>query len=416
MFENQELVDQPARTQALSGLRVLEVADMVAGPFCGKLLASLGAEVIKVEAPGSGDPSRRRGPFPGDLPHPERSGTYLYLNTGKRGITLDLEDPQGRVLLTELASRVDVVVHDRQPARAQQQGLGAARLGGANPTLIVAAVTPFGSYGPYAGYRAHDINVFHAGGEGYLLPNGLALETFPERAPLVAGSHMGSYQGGLTAALGVVAAVYAVGAGSKPAPTLGQVVDCSLQEAQLSIGYLPIQRLEAEGLVEDRFSRFFRVGGVLPAQDGYVELLTLERRQWEGLYELLGRPGWASPEKFEDPARFGPEINLHLREWAGCHTKAWLYDEGQAHGVPIAPYFTPSEVFSSRQQRERGFFVPVDHPEAGCFKYPGLPFRFGATPARLDRAPLLGEHNQQVYQDLGYSPQDIVALARAGVV
>jgi crotonobetainyl-CoA:carnitine CoA-transferase CaiB-like acyl-CoA transferase len=417
----------------LSGLRVLEVAEMVAGPYCGKLLASLGAEVIKVEAPGTGDPSRRRGPFPGDVPHAERSGTFLYLNTGKQGITLDLEDTEGRVLLEGLASRADVVVHDRQPARAQEHGLDAARLGGANPRLIVAAVTPFGSYGPYAGYRAYDINVFHAGGEGYLLPNGLALETFPDRAPLVAGSHMGSYQGGLTAALGIVAAVYYAkspltplyqrgdggispdkeGSGGIPP---GQVIDCSLQEAQLSIGYLPIQRLETEGLVEDRFSRFFRVGGVLPAQDGYVELLTLERRQWEGLYELLGRPDWASTEKFEDPARFGPEINLHLREWAGGHTKAWLYDEGQAHGVPIAPYFTPSEVFSSRQQRERGFFVPLDHPAAGCYEYPGLPYRFGVTGEVLARAPLLGEHNQQVYQDLGYSPKEIVALARAGVL
>jgi crotonobetainyl-CoA:carnitine CoA-transferase CaiB-like acyl-CoA transferase len=169
-------------------------------------------------------------------------------------------------------------------------------------------------------------------------------------------------------------------------------------------------------LVEDRFSRFFRVGGVLPAQDGYVELLTLERRQWEGLYHLLGRPDWASPEKFEDPAQFGPEINRHLREWAGCHTKSWLYDEGQAHGVPIAPYFTPSEVFNSRQQREREFFVPVDHPQAGCFNYPGLPFRFGVTGEVLGRAPLLGEHNRHVYEELGYSPEDLVELARAGVV
>ena len=403
--------NQVTPPQALAGVRVLEVADMVAGPFCGKLLASLGATVIKAETPLIGDPSRRRGPFPRDIPHSERSGQFLYLNTGKKGITLNLSDPQGQVLLGELARQVDVVVHDRQPTRARATGLAADCLSQVNPGLVVAALTPYGSSGPYSDYRACDINVFHAGGEGYLLPNGLALDTFPERAPLVAGSQMGSYQGGLTAAVGVMAAVYALKAGAP-----GQVVDCSLQEAQLAIGYIPIQRLETEGVVEERFSRFFRVGGVLPAQDGYVELLTLEAHQWESLAEFLGRPDWATSERFRDPARHGPEINQHLAEWTRQHPKNWLYQEGQRHGVPIAPYFTPAEIFHSRQQRERGFFVPVDHPEAGCYEYAGLPFRFSETPERLERAPLLGEHNLEIYEWLGYSPQDIVALARAAAI
>jgi crotonobetainyl-CoA:carnitine CoA-transferase CaiB-like acyl-CoA transferase len=427
--DNQHL-DQPLPPQALAGLRVLEVADLVAGPFCGKLLASLGAEVTKVEHPVTGDPTRRRGPFPGDVPHPERSGLFLYQNTGKRGITLNLEDAQGQVLLRQLSSGMDVVIHDRQPAQARAVGLDATSLQQANAELIVAALTPYGSSGPYADYRAYNINVFHAGGEGYLLPNGLALDTFPERAPLVAGGWMGSYQGGLTAALGIMAAVYYAksplyqrGDGGispgKEGPGVtpqGQGVDCSLQEAQLALGYLPIQRLEAEGVVEDRFSRFFRVGGVLPAQDGYVELLTLESRQWENLLEFLGRPAWASADQFRDPAKYGPEINRHLREWSSQHTKDWLYQQGQAHGVPLAPYYTPAEVFHSRQQRERGFFVTVDHPEAGCYEYAGVPFRFSETPARLVRAPLLGEHNRQVYGELGYSPEDLVELARAGAI
>jgi crotonobetainyl-CoA:carnitine CoA-transferase CaiB-like acyl-CoA transferase len=414
MLSDQRDNNQPARPHALAGLRVLEVAGMVAGPFCGKLLASLGAELVKAEPPQVGDPSRRRGPFPGDVPHPERSGMFLYLNTGKKGITLDLEDPQGRALLHDLARRMDVVVHDRQPAGARSSGLDPDSLGAAGPglpDLIIAAITPFGSSGPYADYRAHGINVFHAGGEGYLLPNGLALDTFPDRAPLTAGSRMVSYQGGLTAALGILAAVYAQRSGAS-----GQTVDCSMQEAQLAIGYLPLQRLEAEGIVEDRFSRFFRVGGVLPAQNGYVELLTLEPRQWEALAELLGQPGWAAPERFQDPAKYGPDINKHLREWASQHTKDWLYEHGQAHGVPIAPYLTPEEVFHSRQQRERGYFVSVDHPEAGCFEYAGLPYRFSETPEGLERAPLLGEHNSEVFGELGYSPQDLVDLARAGVI
>jgi len=396
---------------ALDGLRVLELTTMVAAPFCGKLLAALGADVLKIETPKTGDPSRRRGPFPGDVPHIERSGTFLYLNTGKRGLTLNVNDPQGRVILGELAAQADVLIHDVQPGRAAELGLDRDSLSRINQDLIVAAVTPYGSSGPNADHRAYDINVFHAAGEGNLLPNGLALDQFPDRAPITAGSMMGSYQGGITAAVGIAAAVFAR-MGGEP----GQFVDCSIQEAQLAIGYLPVQRLEAEGFVETRFSRFFRVGGVMPAEDGYVELLTLEPRQWESLGEFLGSPAWASPERFQDPAAHGAEMNRRLREWTGSRPKDWLYHQGQAQGVPFASYYTPKEVFDNPQQRARGYFVNVDHPEAGNYEYAGLPFRMGETPPSLERAPLLGEHNNQVLETLGYTPEDIVMLARAGVI
>ena len=253
--------------------------------------------------------------------------------------------------------------------------------------------------------------MFHAGGEGNLLPNGLALDTFPERAPIAAGAMMASYQGGLTAAVGIVGAVVAQWAAGT-----GQSVDTSMQEAQLAIGYLPIQRLEAEGFIETRFSRFFRMGGVLPAADGYVELLTLEPRQWQGLVRLLGDPEWATPDKFHDPATHGAAINENLRRWTVQHTREWLYREGQAHGVPIAPYFTPAEVFESPHQREREFFVEIGHPEAGACQYAGLPLRMEETPPVVRRAPLLGEHNAEVMGALGYSPEDIAVLARAGVI
>ena len=396
---------------ALAGFRVLEVGSMVAVPWCGKLLAALGADVVKVEPPGTGDPSRRRGPFPGDNPHPERSGTFLYLNTGKRGITLDVDDPQGRRVLRQLASEADVVIHDSPPSTAASRGLSRESLTEIKAALIVAAITPFGSSGPNAEYAAHDVNLFHAGGEGNLLPNGLALDTFPDRAPITAGGMMASYQGGLTAAVGVLGAVVA-----QWADGTGQCVDASMQEAQLAIGYLPIQRLEAEGFVETRFSRFFRMGGVLPAADGYIELLTLEPRQWEGLARLLGEPEWASADKFRDPATHGAAINENLRQWTSQHTREWLYREGQAHGVPIAPYLTSAEVFDSPQQRERDFFVGLNHPETGALEYADLPFRMGETPTQLRSAPLLGEHNAEVYGSLGYSSQDLAALARAGVI
>ena len=192
---------------------------MVAAPFCGKLLASLGADVLKIEPPRTGDPSRRRGPFPQDVPHPERSGLYLYVNTGKRGITLDLEDPEGRQVFSKLSQEADVVLHDLPPDPAHRLGLSTESIStesistesipSPNSELIVAAITPFGSSGPHSGFNAYDVNVFHAGGEGNLLPNGLALDHFPDRAPITAGSFMASYQGGVTAAVAVTAAVFA---------------------------------------------------------------------------------------------------------------------------------------------------------------------------------------------------------------
>ena len=419
--------DCPQSPTALDGCRILEIASLIPGPYCGKLLASLGARVIKVEAPGAGDPARRRGPFPDDSPHPERSGLFLYLNTGKQSITLNLRDAAGRALLRRLVARVNLVIHDYAPDAARAAGLDADTLRDANPGAVIVAATPFGSSGPYANYRAGHLAVFHAGGEGWLLPNGLALDAFPHRAPIAAGANMGDYQAGLAAALGAVAALYAAaraggdadddtaGAGS-PRPA-GQFVDASAQEAQLSVGYMPIQRHEAEGITETRFSRYFRVGGVLPASDGYVELLTLEPRQFEALLAFMGNPDWASPAMFRDPATYGPELNRRLREWFARHTRAWLYAEGQAHGVPVAPYYTPTEVLHSPQQRERGFYQTVAHPDAGVLEYAGAPFALEATPTGIGRAPRLGEHNAPVYCDLlGCPPAELPDLARAGVI
>ena len=161
----------------LEGVRVLELGEFISAPYCGKLLADAGAEVTKVEAPGEGDPARRYGPSLNDEPHPERSGLFLYLNSNKRGITLNFGTPTGRGILRELAAGCDVLVHSLPPKDAEGAGLDYAKLRESNPRLVMASITPFGVTGPYRDYKAHDINLAAAGG----ISEGLGQ---PDREPL----------------------------------------------------------------------------------------------------------------------------------------------------------------------------------------------------------------------------------------
>ena len=155
---------------AFDGVRIVEYATMVSGPYCGKLFADMGADVVKVEEPPAGDPARRRGPFPGDEPHPERSGLFLYLNTSKRGVALDLERPDGREALRRLISWADVLIDNHAPDRLESLGLGWEELRQQNPNLILASMTPYGRTGPRANAKGGELTSFHAGGLGSLLP------------------------------------------------------------------------------------------------------------------------------------------------------------------------------------------------------------------------------------------------------
>ncbi|MBN1613068.1 MAG: CoA transferase, partial [Deltaproteobacteria bacterium] len=183
--------------KALKGVKVLEFAGFVTGPYCTKLLADLGAGVIKIERPGLGDPARNRGPFPDDQPHPERSGLFLYLNTNKSGVTLDTGSPTGRRLFLEMIRRADILVEDHPPGAMETMGLGYDELEEVNPGLIMTSITPFGQTGPYRDYRAYGLNVAHASGSGYLTP---VSPPEGDLGPVKAGGFFDEYCNGLSAA------------------------------------------------------------------------------------------------------------------------------------------------------------------------------------------------------------------------
>jgi crotonobetainyl-CoA:carnitine CoA-transferase CaiB-like acyl-CoA transferase len=395
-------------TGALSGLSVLELGSMIAAPYCAKLLADLGAEVVKVEPPGLGDPARRRGPFPGDVPHLERSALFLYLNTSKRGITLDLESETGRRIFRELSSGADLLIEDRPPGELERAGLGHGRLSERNPRLITLSITPFGQTGPYRDYRCHPLNLFHASGHSnpFHVPGASG-----GRPPPKAGGYLGEYDAGLTAAIGAMAAVL-----GRAASGCGQHVDVSKQEAMMCMERVDIGRLTNDPNPQPRRM----VGGLTRAKDGYLMITPLEKHQWESLIRAMGEPEWSKADWCKEEAgrlQHAEEAKQHIDEWAADLTRDEIYHLCQREGTPAGPVRNVAEVRAWEQAKARGFFAEIEHPEAGTQVYPTAPYRFSKTPWAGSPAPLLGQHNQELYCGrLGFSREDLARLAAAGVI
>jgi crotonobetainyl-CoA:carnitine CoA-transferase CaiB-like acyl-CoA transferase len=375
----------------LAGLRILELGERVAAPYCAKLLGDLGADVIKVERRAGGDPSRQRGPTIDGQLDPERSGAFLYLNTSKRSLRLDLEDAQDRELFAKLSARVDVLVEDRAPGELTALGLGYDALARNNPGLIVASLTPFGQDGPNARHRSQHLNLYHAGGH----TSPFATVGADERPPARAGGMLGEYDAGLTAALGVLGAVL-----GRARTGRGQHIDCSKQEAMMCLERVTIGRFANE---RDPFAGSGGPGGLSRAKDGWVMLTTLETHQWEGLVRAMGNPAWANEGWCQTPAgrmQHMEEVTARKDEWGQSLLREEIYHLAQAEGTPAAPVRDVAEVLAWRQPQARGFFRDIDHPSAGVLAHPGAPFRMSAGSWVGTRAPLFGEHDEQIRAEL----------------
>ncbi len=401
---------------ALAGLTVIEYASFVPGPYCAKLLGDMGAEVVKIEEPPVGDPARTRGPYPGDTPHPEKSGLFLYLNTNKLGVTINLLDPAGYDIFLGLVREADIFIHDRTARQARALRIDYPRLRRANPGLIVTSVTPFGHTGPYAEWMAHNLNLCHAGGEGYVLPGGLGHELFPDRPPVKLGGHAGDYDGGIAAAVGAMAAVMA-----RELWGVGQHVDASRQEANIALNRVTFVTYLSEGKLSRRANRNYPFGGLYPAQDGYVALRPTENQQWRPLAKAMGRPELAEDPRFIDrPARVknGAAFNAIVAEWTSRRTKREIFETAWAAGCPVAPFADAQEIAESPQLAARGYFAEIEHPQAGRRSYPTAPYQFSRTPWSARRpAPLLGEHNTEVLGGrLGLTGEDLTVLRANGVI
>jgi crotonobetainyl-CoA:carnitine CoA-transferase CaiB-like acyl-CoA transferase len=397
---------------AFDGVKIVEYATMVSGPYCGKLLADMGADVIKVEEPPSGDPARQRGPFPGDEPHPERSGLFLYLNTSKRGITLNLDRPDGLEAFRRLVAWADVLIDNHPPEGLESLGLGWDELRRQNPSLILASLTPYGRTGPRARAKGGELTSFHAGGLGNLLPT---RSEDMSRPPIKAGGYPTGYSTGLTAAVAIAGALY----GRRASGGGGRLIDVSEQEAILALVRTNVASTIYHRTAWSRVPERPPALGRLECKDGYVVALLIEDRHWRAFVDLMGNPEWASgPEWGTLFYRAGHlmEIADHIAEWAAQQSKEDVHHRGAAKGFAIGSVYSAEEVMNYRQHLARDYFVEVDHPEAGKARYAGWPYKMRASPPAVQRpAPLLGQHNREVLEDvLGFSADEFADLCRKG--
>ena len=368
----------------LAGCRVVERSRTVAAAYAGRLLASMGAEVVMLEPPG-GSPLRKAAPL---IEGSDESALFAYLSVGKRSFACDSLSRLGRQVLERELDGADILIDDTRVNDRASHGLVPEEVTARFPNLVYVSVLPFGATGPKAGWDAEEVNLLHSGGEGFLLPNGYSNELFPDRPPLKIYGHFAGYQGGCMAAMCALSAWWTVAA------TGGQFVDVSVQDAVLSVGAFALQRL-GDGSLEHRATRKFRYGGVFEARGGFIELLTLEDRQWGALVELLDNPEWARDEALRDPlerSRRGSEINAHIREWMLRHDVDDIVRRAQELGVPAAKYRTPAEVIRGDHERARGLFAPLELESGAQAQVLVAPFQFRRSPLQGGgRVPRAGE-------------------------
>jgi crotonobetainyl-CoA:carnitine CoA-transferase CaiB-like acyl-CoA transferase len=403
--------------QPLSDVKVLDLTRYIAGPYCTKYLADYGADVIKVERPGSGDPARHLGPFLKDDPHPDKSGLFLALNTNKRGITLNLKSDTGKKIFRELVRDVDILVESFSPHVMSSLGLDYESLEKINPKLIMTSISNFGQTGPYRDFKASELILYGMGGA----MNEMGL---PEREPVKLGGTVKQFQAGVMAMVATMTALWVARAGGT-----GQHVDVALMETQLTtvdrrgsclIGHQFTGEVSIRRDPHQITGRY--PNGVYPSKDGYIEIIG-GVHYWTRVARLIGKPEWATTGRF---AGAKGQMDTEAQQWFETNiwypfvlerTRLEFIQQAQAAGCLCGPLNTMKDVVEEPQWRSRDYWTEIEHPVAGKLTYPGAPVNMPEQAWQAKRpAPLLGQHNEEVYGGLGYSKDDLVKLRERGVI
>jgi crotonobetainyl-CoA:carnitine CoA-transferase CaiB-like acyl-CoA transferase len=394
---------------ALGSVRVLDLTEE-RGLYAGKLLADLGADVIKVEKP-EGSQSRHKGPFKDDVPALESSLYFINFNTNKRGITLNLDIPAGRDIFMQLAKRFDVVIEDYKPGVMQCKGLDYQVLRELNQRLIMASISGFGQDGPYSQYKAPDIVNFAMGGLMYSSGT-------PEAAPVVAPGEQAYHGASILAVFGILAALYL-----RLRTNEGQLVDISAHEVMAAQNHEQIMRYSTRSDIGGRTGSQHAAAParIFPCKDGYVHICVLRPGHWRSFLELVGNPELLMDEMWYDSflrRRHNDIIDPFAAEFTIRRTKMEIAELCQERGIPCTPVNTPGDFSHDPHVKARGFITEIEHQVIGQHSYLGSPYKLSLTPCRVERpAPLLGQHNKEVYcGELGYEEEEMARLKTEGTI
>ncbi|MDA0264965.1 MAG: CoA transferase [Chloroflexi bacterium] len=396
---------EPAQTnRALDGLKVLDLTHHIAGPYCTKLLADFGAEVIKVERPG-GDPARRMAPFLNDEVDPEKSLVFAYLNTNKQSVTLNLKSEKGVQVLKSLVAESDVLVENFSPSVMPSLGLDFQTLQGINPSLVMTSISNFGQTGPYRDYKAADIVEYAMGGLMYI-------SGAYDREPLKHAFNQAQFKAGTDGASATLMAAY-----HQRLTGEGQRVDISIQEAV------------ATGL-RDVVNNFTYTGAVRRRQPNHSGDLSRLRASsdghlipnpgigaglnWDVMVEFLDLPELAG-EKFNTPSArlvHAEELGRILDDYFVKQDKYERFYAAHQKRFIFGVVQSPEEVMADPQFAARNFFVDINHPALGTLKYPGAPFEMSETPWQArSSAPAMGQHNQEIIgHRLGHTSEQLAQM------
>ena len=397
--------------KALSGLKIIDLSWHIAGPYCTKLLADLGAEVIKVEQPGCGDPSRKEGPFPNDEPDPERSGLFAYLNHNKKGVTLNLKTERGTAILKKLVREADILVENFSPRVMPSLGLSYDTLKEINPRLVMTSISNFGQVGDYRDYRATEL--ITQAMSGFISSLG-----DPEREPLRAAGQLRilEYITGAFAAMSTLAAI----AGRRKWNE-GKHIDVSITETGLLQRSYPTVQNSFPTSPSKHTRRYTMLPSIEKCKDGYIGINLLTGQHWQNFCLMTEMYDWVDDPKFTTlfhRLQHKGEFRERFDQWLSEHTREEIIQLGAEWRVPVTPVPTFKEMLSFPQYTERDFFIEVTHPKIGAVVQPGAPFRMSQTPWAINNpAPLLGEHNLSIYKDvLGFSESELKQLYSENII
>jgi crotonobetainyl-CoA:carnitine CoA-transferase CaiB-like acyl-CoA transferase len=398
-------------TDALTGITILDLTSHITGPYATKVLADLGARVIKVERPG-GDPARQLGPFLHDQPGPERSATFQFLNTNKESLVLDLTQEEARAVVYELARQADLVVTSFPPAVAERLSMDPSTLR-EQADVPVLAITNFGRTGPYRDYQLSDTVLFAMGGE--MFSHGIVA-----REPLKLGGTAALLQCG---AMGAIAALGAIHAWEQH--HVGQTIELALFDVQIN----NIDRRSSAILGFRWTGRILQrppaagggvIGGVYPAADGYVEVTAGAGSYWQRLVEMidddrLREAKWQDPAWMINPAA-KEEAEAIVYPWMLSRTRHEVWEAARRSLAMVAPIYTARDLFDDPVLRERGLWTEIEHAVLGRLPMIGRPYILDRTPWRIrNAAPLLGEHTEPILRRLGLDHAHITAIVSAEV-